>query len=158
MNKTILSTLALMMIAPGAMAEITVKGQPYAFQTAPQQKNGAAFLTLKNSGDADVLVTAASSDVADDHELHTMSMDTGLMEMREVESFTVPAGGKLKLKPTGNHAMFMGLKEPLALDSTFPLTLTLDNGETVTADVKVVKPGTKPKGYKGHKHQHGHKP
>lgn len=135
-------SLALLVISAGsALADIVVEHPAYAFQTAPQQKNGAVFVGLKNTGDADITITAAQSDIADMLELHTMSMENDIMEMREVAGFTVPANGSLELKPMGDHIMIMGLQTPLMLDATFPLTLVLDNGENLQLDVTVVKPG-----------------
>ena len=70
-----------------------------------------------------------------------MKMMDGMMMMREVASFPVPAGGELVLEPSGDHIMLMGLKEPLALDQSFPLTLSFDGQDDMTVDVKIVKPG-----------------
>ncbi len=132
---------ALCLLVSPALADITVSHPAYAFQTAPKQMNGAVFVGLKNTGVQDVKLTSVAANVATMLQLHTMSMDNNTMEMREVQSFTIPTGGELELEPTGDHIMLMGLKAPLKLEATFPLTLTFDNGETLQTDVTVVKPG-----------------
>lgn len=99
----------------------------------------AAFGTLRNTGGADVVVTAASTRVASAVELHeTVKGADGAMTMRPKEGgFTVPAGGEVELAPGGNHLMIMGLKSPLAAGETVPLTLTLADGGTIRVEAVV---------------------
>ena len=143
MKYTLLAAVAAaMMIGSGpALAEILIEHPAYAYQTAPQQKNGVIFLGLRNTGESAVSVTAVTTDIADKLELHSVSTDGGMMQMREVDSFLIPAGGDLTLEPMGNHIMVMGLHEPLQLDATFPLTIKLDNGDALQTEVTIVKPG-----------------
>lgn len=96
----------------------------YSYATAPTQQNGAAFFHLENESDQALQITAAHADVAERTELHTHVMDGDVMMMRQVDSFTVPAGETLVLEPMGHHVMFMGLKAPLAEGESFPLTLS----------------------------------
>lgn len=99
----------------------------------------AAFGMLRNTGNADVVVTAASTRVASAVELHeTVKGADGAMTMRPKEGgFTVPAGGEVALAPGGNHLMIMGLKRPLAAGETVSLTLTLADGGTVEVEAVV---------------------
>ena len=113
----------------------------YSYATAATQKNGVVLLRVENTTDQDAIITSASADVSETVELHTHIMDGGKMMMREVESYNVPANGSLELNPHGHHIMLMGLKAPLELGETFPLTLTLENGETLETLVTVIKPG-----------------
>jgi copper(I)-binding protein len=113
----------------------------YAFATTEVQKNGAVFLTAQNNSGEKITITGASAENAETLELHTMSMDNNVMEMRKVESFEVEAGQSTTLKPMGDHIMLMGLKAPLKEGENFPLTLTTSAGE-VAVDVKIVAPGT----------------
>lgn len=99
----------------------------------------AAFGTLRNTGDADVVVTAAATRVASAVELHeTVKGADGAMTMRPKDGgFTVPAGGEVALAPGGDHLMIMGLKRPLAAGETVPLTLTLADGGTIRVEAVV---------------------
>jgi len=92
----------------------------------------AAFGTLVNHGDTDILITSASSTVAAKVELHEMAADaSGQMVMRPKESgFIVPAGGSLELMPGGLHLMLIGLTAPVKPGDDVPVTLSADDGST----------------------------
>tara|TARA_R110002124_G_scaffold129483_1_gene291020 strand:- start:330707 stop:331156 length:450 start_codon:yes stop_codon:yes gene_type:complete len=109
----------------------------YAYQTAPNQSNGAVFMDVHNRTSDDIQITAAASDVAQMVELHTHSMDGGTMSMYPVEFFTIPANGDHALKPTGDHIMLMMLNAPLMPNETFEVKVTVGNGENFTIPVSV---------------------
>jgi copper(I)-binding protein len=105
--------LTCLLIANGAMGET---GQleiqaPWARATPGQAQNGAAYLTIV-SPTTDRL-TAASSPVAKKVELHTMSMEGGVMRMRPLAAMDIPAGQTVTLSPGGTHIMLLGLTRPL---------------------------------------------
>ncbi len=116
----------------------------YAYATVPVQKNGAVFGTFENPGSTDIGIVKAESDVAERIELHTHLQEDGVMMMRQVESFNVPAGGTLNLEPMGDHIMLFGLKAPLVEGETFSVQLFDTNGVSVQVPVSILKPGTKP--------------
>lgn len=109
----------------------------YAFATSESQKNGAVFGTFKNTKDSDVEITTVSGDVAEMIELHTMSMDKDVMQMREVESYVVPAGRALSLEPSGKHIMLMGLKAPLKVGDTFYIRVADADNKGILLPVSV---------------------
>ncbi len=112
-------------------------------------RSGAAFFMLKNGGAAGDTLVSASSDVSKKTEIHLSKMQDGKMIMREVEGgVAVPAGGMAELKPGSYHVMFMGLKAPLKMGESFPLTLNFAKSGSVTIDVTVMKAGA----MKGHSH------
>ena len=102
----------------------------------PGGKNGAAFLTLTDRGAADRLI-GASAPVAERTELHESIDDHGVMKMRPVEAVPLATGTPVTLMPGGKHIMLMGLKEPLAPGTTFPLTLRFEHAAPVTVQVTV---------------------
>ena len=79
---------------------------PYTRITVAGQKVGGAFMKVENKGAADKLIGATST-VAKEVQLHTMSMDGNVMRMREVKAIDVPANGEVKLAPGGLHLMLM---------------------------------------------------
>ena len=86
-----------------------------------------------------------------------MSMDNGVMQMRQVEGFDIPMHGKLALEPSGNHIMILGLYKPLVLEQKIELSLKFADGESMSIVLPVQKIG---KGkamseHKGHEHHHG---
>ena len=145
-----LSFLVVFSPVAAKAADITVE-QPYAFATAPMQKNGAAFMVIHNSGETADKVIGAEADISERVELHTHIMDGDRMMMRQVESYDLPAGGQTVLKPMSHHIMFMDLKTPLKEGDSFPLTLKFENHDPVSTSVKIVKPGQKAP----HNHKHG---
>lgn len=113
----------------------------YSFATAPAQKNGAAFMALQNTGKVDVILTGASSSVAEKVELHTMSMEDGVMQMRPVDQFVIPAGGTLVMAPQSHHIMLIGLKSPLRVGDSFSIQLRFSNYPPMDTTFKVTAPG-----------------
>lgn len=103
--------------------------------------NGAAYMTISNSGtEADELLAAASP-VADKVELHTHIMEGEVMKMRPVKAIEVNVGEPAALKPGGLHIMLIGLKAPLKEGEKFPMTLTFKNAGTVDVEVAVQSVG-----------------
>lgn len=102
---------------------------------------GAAYVTLKNAGSEADRLLGASSPVAERAELHTHSMDKGVMVMQAVPAIEVPAGGSVTLRPGGTHVMLIGMKQALTVGSRFPLTLTFEKAGAVTAEVSVERAG-----------------
>lgn len=84
-----------------AWVQATVPGQPVA----------GAYMTLR-SPVASRLV-AVSSNVSKNADVHSMSMDNGVMRMRHVESLDLPAHKAVTLAPGGLHLMLAGLAQPL---------------------------------------------
>ena len=122
-----LSVLALIAVSTSAWAEIQAT-QAWSRFTAQSVPTGAVFMQLDNTGSkADALVDV-SSPVAKKVEIHNHINDKGVMRMRQVDKIDVPAGKSVTLQPGGFHVMLMGLKQPLKLNDTFPLTLKYQSG------------------------------
>lgn len=138
----IVPALIAIMAAPASAVSFKVGdlsiSNPWARQTAPGQSNGGGFMTIANRGKGADRLVGGSSPAAAKVEIHTMSMDGGIMRMRPVkEGLAVPAGGKLELKPGGYHIVLIGLKTPLERGKRVPLTLKFENAGMTTVDLKV---------------------
>jgi len=133
--------IALMFIALPALAQVSVK-KPWSRATPPGAKVGAGFMQLRNAGAADRVV-GASTPVAGRVEMHITVRDGDVMRMREVKSFEVPAGGSFELKPGGAHLMLMDLKRPLKKGEKVPLTLKLEKGGELKAELTVEELGAR---------------
>ena len=103
------------------VGNIKIEGA-YTRSTVPGQKAAGGFMKIVDQGAADQLISA-SSPIADEVQLHTMTMEDNVMKMRQVKSIDIPANGSVELKPGGLHIMIMGIKEPLAAGSSIPLKL-----------------------------------
>ena len=91
----------------------------------------------------DVTLTEASSVSFGTIELHTMAMNDGKMQMRQVEGFEIADGESLELKRGGNHFMIFDVAEDVVAGETVDITLSFDaDGEPMTlvveADVRAV--------------------
>jgi len=133
--------IALMFIALPAWAQVSVE-QTWTRATPPGAKVGAGFMQLRNAGAAERVV-GASSPVAGRVEMHITVRDGDVMRMREVKSFEVPAGGSFELKPGGAHLMLMDLKRPLKKGEKVPLTLKLEKGGELKAELTVEELGAR---------------
>jgi copper(I)-binding protein len=155
----VLAVAALSAVLPTPLAaelyeagSITVSAA-WARETAPAQQAGGGFMTINNAGNRPDRLLSATSDAADKVEIHTVSMDGGVMRMRPVAGgIATPARGKVELRPGSFHVMFLGLKAPLRRGESVPVTLRFARAGTITARLAVLPIGAMgPDG--GH---HGH--
>jgi copper(I)-binding protein len=96
---------------------------------------GAVYLTLQ-SPIADRL-TGLSTPVASIAQVHTMTMEGGIMKMSRVAALDLPAGQRIKLEPGAMHIMLIGLTERLSPGQTFPLTLLFEKAGKQEVTVSV---------------------
>ena len=137
--KSLALTLALTsLISIAAAASLIRIENPWSRATAPGQVVGGGFMTIVNTGNtADRLVSVTSA-VAAEVQIHHTSMDGGVMRMRQLtDGLEIPAAGRVELKPRGLHLMFMQLKAPLDVGSSFPVQLQFEKAGTLTAQFKV---------------------
>lgn len=132
--------LAVVSAALAQPAQLEVN-DAWAGATPGKAENGVAYVTI-TSPTADRLVSA-STPVAKQAELHTMSMQGMVMKMRQISGVDIPAGQPVTLKPGGEHIMLMGLKQPLREGQSFPLTLDFEKAGPRTVTVTVEKAGAK---------------
>ena len=112
--------------------------------TPPKAKGGGAFVSITNNGSEDARLTGAASDYAMRTEIHQMSMNDGVMQMRKADDgVVIPAGETVELKPGGYHVMFMGLKQPFKMDEELKVTLEFENADPVDVTFPVLKMGAK---------------
>jgi copper(I)-binding protein len=133
--------ILLLFFALPARAQVSLE-QPWTRATPPGAKVGAGFMQLRNAGAADRVV-GASSPVAARVEMHITTREGDVMKMREVKSFEVPAGGSFELKPGGAHLMLVNLKRALKKGEKVPLTLKLEKGGELQAELTVEELGAR---------------
>jgi copper(I)-binding protein len=146
LTMVIFFSFAAVALADSSTVKVT---NAWARATPPSAKMGAAYLTIKNTGKEDDRLKSVTTEVAAAPQIHTMTMDSGIMQMRELtEGLAIPAGGEVALSPDGTHIMLTGLKKPLVEGQKFDLLLHFEKaGEVkVTADIKSI-------GYSGDKNE-----
>lgn len=99
--------------------------------------NSASYMKITNGGAADKLMKA-ESDVAETVELHNVTMQDGVMQMRPVEFIEVPSNGSVELKPGGYHVMLLGVKQSLKAGDQVKIKLTFEKAgvQEITAPVR----------------------
>jgi len=140
------------------VGSITV-AHPWARATPGGATIGAAYVEIKAKDGAGDTLVSASSPAAGRVEIHTHTMDGGVMKMRQIEKLVIPAGGSAVMKPSGDHIMLFDLKAPLKEGETLPLTLVFDKAGEVNVEATVEPVGAT--GPHGMDHQpgaegHGH--
>ena len=106
-----------------------------------QATTGAAYMTITNPTDTPIKLTAVDSLtlVANNIQLHTMSMQGDVMKMQEVlGGVTIDANSTVEFAPGGYHIMFVGLQTELTEGKQIALTLTFDNMPAQTINFPVV--------------------
>ena len=127
---------ALAFAASPVLAQVGID-QPWMRATAPGAKVAGGFMTIKNKGDAPDRLVAAASPVAERVELHVHIHEGGVMKMRQVPGFDVPADGQFVLKPGGAHLMFVNIKRQIKEGEKIPVTLTFEKAGEVQAEYRV---------------------
>ena len=141
-RRTLLAALVpLSVVARAQPAPSLVIEAPWT-RAAGQGGQGAGYLTIRNPGPADRLLSATSPAAAR-LELHTVQRDGEVMRMREVETIPVPAGGSVLLQPGGLHIMLIGLTAPLVAGQSIPVTLRFERAGEVQALLAVQAAGAR---------------
>jgi copper(I)-binding protein len=112
--------------------------QPWSRATPNGAPVAGGYLVVANKGAEGDKLLGGMSDIAARVEIHEMSMNNGVMQMRPVAGgLTVPAGGSVELKPGGYHVMFMGLKHGIKEGERFKVTLQFEKAGPVDVDFSV---------------------
>lgn len=129
--------------APSAAAQsfkagaLTIEA-PWIRATPGGARIAGGYMKITNAGkDADRLV-GGTFPVAGRFEVHEMSMDGGVMKMRELaKGLEIKPGESVELKPGGYHVMFMDLKRGLKEGETYKGTLVFEKAGKVEIEYKI---------------------
>jgi copper(I)-binding protein len=127
------------LIAAPALAQVTIENA-WTRATAPGAKVAGGYMVVKNSGAADRLL-GASSPAAARVELHVHVNEGGVMKMREVSGYDIPANGTFELKPGGAHLMFMEIRRPFVEGEKIPVALKFEKAGEIRAEFHVGRLG-----------------
>jgi len=124
-------------LAQEIRADALTIAKPWARATPKGAEVGAAYLEIRNAGPTPDTLTGGSADFAK-VEIHEMSMQAGVMTMRELkDGLVIPAHGTVKLAPSGYHLMLADLKSQLVKGATVKITLTFKHVGSVAIDFPV---------------------
>ena len=128
-----LAALLAVGAASAVHAQVTVDGA-WARATVPNQSATGAFMRL--TAQKDVVLTGASSPVADIVEVHEMWLDKDIMRMRAADRLALKAGQTIELKSGGLHIMMMDLKRQIKAGERVPLTLSFKAADGTLSTVE----------------------
>lgn len=115
--------------------------QPWSRATIASVATGAVYLEIDNNGATADRLTEITTPVADMAHLHSTEMQGDMSSMKMMDGLDIPAGGKVVLKPQGQHVMLMGLNGALKQGSSFPLILQFEKAGKVEVNVPVQAAG-----------------
>jgi copper(I)-binding protein len=137
-----LLALAAIAVSPASAHEYkvgTVKVvHPWATPSPAGAPVGAAYLEIQNLGRKPLIFLGASSPNVDHVEIHSMTMDGGIMKMRPMpDGLTIGPHKTTLLNKMGMHLMLVGVTKPLELEEMVPLTLHFKGKPDITVDLYV---------------------
>ena len=116
--------------------------QPWSRATPKGATAGAGYMTITNKGTTPDKVSCVSDDASAQCEIHSMTMEGGVMKMRPVEGgLEIKPGETVTLAPSGFHVMFNQLKHPLEQGKTVKATLKFEKAGTVDVEYPVMAIG-----------------
>ncbi|CAO4168197.1 copper chaperone PCu(A)C [Methylorubrum aminovorans] len=146
-------------------------GHPWSRATPGGAKVAGGYLTVTNTGTEPDRLTDGMIEAAGRGELHTMSMEGGVMKMAPLaDGLAIPPGQTVTLAPSGHHLMFLDLKAPLKKGERVKGTLTFERAGRVPVEFAVESLAAKvpekapeaaggkpaPSGHDHAGHDHGH--
>lgn len=113
--------------------------QPWARALPPVSRNGAAYLSIHNTGGEPDRLLSAASPAAARVEIHTHEHVGGMMKMRQIDGVDLPAGQRVDFAPGGLHLMLIELRQPLTAGQDFALELEFRHAGRVPVQVRVLQ-------------------
>lgn len=100
---------------------------------------GAAYMTIRNTGEDAVTLTRIETDVSMRPEVHRTATDAqGVSSMSPAGEIEIAPGAAIALEPGGLHAMLMKLQRPMVEGEYFDMTLIFADGGTVKFRVPIL--------------------
>ena len=127
-------------------------GHPWSRPTPNGAPTAAGFLTLTNTGAQPDRLLGGSSPLVTQIQVHQMSMDGGIMRMRELpDGLVLPPGATVRLEPGGYHLMLIGPKAPFKVGDHIPATLKFAKAGSIKVefDVQTARPAAEDHGAMG---------
>lgn len=111
----------------------------------------AGYVLIKNEGQKDVTLVLKSVEKFKASEAHETTEEAGKMMMKKVDSFLIPAGQELELKPGGRHLMLFDATSEILPGHTLTVSFLAD-GKPSDVKFKVIPRVQSTGTSSGHKH------
>ncbi|MGC5781190.1 DUF1775 domain-containing protein [Methylobacterium sp. NFXW15] len=126
---------------------------PWSRATPNGAQVAGGYLSITNTGTDPDRLTGASLGGASRGEVHSMSMEGGVMKMAPVEGgLVIKPGEAVTLKPGGYHLMFLDMKAPLKKGEPVKGIITFERAGPVTVEFDVEGIGAQAPSDNGHVH------
>jgi periplasmic copper chaperone A len=148
--------LLLTMVASSAFAHeyklgSLVVNHPWSRSTPKGATVAGGYLKITNTGTTADRFVAGSSNAGKRFEIHEMSLNGGVMKMRELkEGVEIPPGATVEFKPGSYHVMFVDIAKPFAKGDKVKASLTFEKAGKLEVEFWVGDIGGTPK--EEHKH------
>jgi len=138
MKKYLLSLVVLFVLTGLSFSQSKVVVEDaWVGEVPPSSPVAAAYMTIKNEGNADDKLLSVTSSISGSSMIHQTVIDEqSVAKMEMVDALVIPAGKSVVLKPGGTHVMLMDLKEPVTGKEKIELDLKFENA----GDIKVEAP------------------
>lgn len=111
---------------------------PWSRPTPPGIMIGVGYMTIRNSGNSDIVLKSVDTPRAARVSIHETVNQDGTMRMRPLkDGLIIPAGGAVELKPLSYHLMLEQLGESLKVGERIPLILTFDGAPDMEVELSV---------------------
>lgn len=97
----------------------------------------AGYATLKNTGDAPLVVTGASSADFGEVSMHQSFNENGVERMRPLGDVSLAPGASVAFAPGGKHLMLMDAKRELAAGDGVKIHISTRSGAGTTVEFAV---------------------
>jgi copper(I)-binding protein len=128
------------------VGSLTIK-HPWSRATPKGAPVAGGYLTITNKGTTADRLIGGSVEAAKRFEIHEMSMEGGVMKMRELPSgIEIAPGATVELKPGSYHIMMMNLSKPFTKGDKVKGSLTFEKAGKVDVEFAVEAVGGTPQG------------
>jgi len=111
---------------------------PWSHATPKGAPVAAGYMVLRNDGAEPETLIGGETEAARAMQVHEMTMDGGVMKMRELKGgLTIPPGGSVELKPGGYHIMFLDPVKPFVPGEMVKATLIFEHAGKVPVEFLV---------------------
>ena len=101
------------------------------------QESGAAYFTIRNTGDKPDTLVSAQSPIATSTMIHGSMQSEGAAGMAKIERLPIPPGEEVTLKPGGTHLMLEQLSRLPKPGDRMPVVLIFSRAGTITLELPV---------------------
>lgn len=134
----LLSSAGALTPALAGSEDVVVEGA-WSRASIGMNRPGAAYMTIRNTGDTPVTLIGLVTPLAMMPEIHESKTNAdGVSSMAPADEITISPGESMSLEPGGLHAMLMQLQTPMTEGESYPLTLLFDDGGEVTVEVPIL--------------------